>query len=83
MHETTNVSVRSFKLKPNVLNCLPSFYGLENKDQYSHLNNFHIICQTFKYENFSDENVKLRLFSFSLRDRACFWFNTLLANSIT
>ena len=83
MHETTNVLVRSFKLKPNGLNCLPSFYGLENKDQYNHLNDFHTICQTFKYENFLYEDVKLRLFSFSLRDRARFWFNTLLANSIT
>ena len=43
----------------------------------------HIICQTFKYENFSDDNVKLILFSFSLKDRARSWLNTLHANSIT
>ena len=65
-----NVAARSFELKPSVLNCLPTFYGLENKDPYNYLNDFHAICQTFKYENFSDDDVKLRLFSFSLKDRA-------------
>ena len=64
-----NVAARSFELKPSVLNCLPTFYGLET-DPYNHLNDFHTVCQTFKYENFSDDDVKLRLFSFSLKDRA-------------
>ena len=59
-----NVAVRSFELKPSVLNCLPTFYGLENEDPYNHLNDFHVVCQTFKYENFSDDDGKLRLFSF-------------------
>ena len=47
-----NVAVRSFELKPSVLNCLSTFYGFENEDPYNHLNDFHAICQTFKYENF-------------------------------
>ena len=78
-----NAAARSFKLKPRVLNCLLTFYGLENKDPYNHLNDFHTICQIFKYENFSDDDVKLILFPFSLKDRARSWLNTLLANSIT
>ena len=59
-----NVADRSFELKSSVLNCLPTFYDLENEDPYNHLNDFHAICQTFKYENFSDNDVKLRLFHF-------------------
>ena len=77
-----NIAVRSFELKPSVLNCLPTFYGLENKDPYNHLNDFHDICQTFKYKNFSDDDVKFRLFLFSLKDRARSWLNTLPANNI-
>ena len=50
---------------------------------YNYLNDFYAICQTFKYENFSDYDVKLRLFPFSLKDRARSWLNTLPANSIT
>ena len=65
-----NVAARSFELKSSVLNCLLTFYGLENEDPYNHLNHFHVVCQTFKYENFSDDDVKLRLFPFSLNDRA-------------
>ncbi|KAH9649110.1 hypothetical protein KPL70_025865 [Citrus sinensis] len=78
-----NVAARCFELKPSVLNCLPTFYGLENEDPYNHLNNFHTVCQTFKYENFSDDDVKLKLFPFSLKDRARSWLNTLPASSIT
>ena len=78
-----NVAAMSFKLKPSVLNCLPTFYDLENEDPYNHLNDFYDVCQTFKYENFSDVDVKLRLFSFSFNDRARSWLNTLPANSIT
>ena len=78
-----NVVVMSFELKFSVLNCLPTFYDLEIEDPYNHLNDFHAICQTFNYENFSDDNIKLRLFPFSLKDRARSRFNTLSANSIT
>ena len=48
-----------------------NFYGLENEDPYNYLNDFHAVCQTFKYEKFSDDDVKLRLFPFSLKDRQC------------
>ena len=79
----SNVAARSFELKHSLLNCLPTLYCLENEDLYNHLNDFHTVCQTFKYENFSDDNVKLRLFPFFLNDRARSWLNTLSANSIT
>ena len=78
-----NVAARSFELKASTLNYLPSFYGLKNEDPYNYLNDFHVVCQTFRYENFLDENVKFRLFPFSLKDKARSWFNILSANSIT
>ena len=86
----SNVVVKSFELKPSVLDLKPSvldyllsFYSLENEDLYNHLNDCHFVCQTFKYENFLEEDVKLRLFPFALKDRARSWFNTLPSNSIT
>ena len=66
-----------------MLNCLPTFYGLKNDDPYNHLNDFHVVCQSFKYGKFSYDDVKLKLFPFSLKDRARSWLNTLPANSIT
>ena len=55
---------------------------LRNEDPYNYLNTFYAICQTFKYEFFLDEHVKLRLFPFSLKNIARSWFNTLPINSI-
>ena len=78
-----NAVSRTFELKPSMLNYLPTFYDLENEDIYNHLNDFHVVSQTVKYETFSNDDVKLRLFLFSLKDRARSWLNTLLANSIT
>ena len=78
-----NVTTRSFELKLSVLNCLASFYGLENEDPYNHLNDFHVVCQTFKFEIVLDKDVKLRLFPFSLKDRTRSWINISLANNVT
>lgn len=59
-----DVTVKSFEIKSNVLNYLPSFCGLDNEDTFNHLNDFDVVCQTFKYENFSVGDVKLHLFPF-------------------
>jgi hypothetical protein len=59
-----------FDLKPNVIQILPTFNGLENEDPYARVKAFLEICNTFKFQNFSDESVRLRLFPFSLQDKA-------------
>jgi len=61
---------------------LPSFYGLNNEDPYKHLDEFLEICTTVKIQNLTDDALKLRLFPFSLKDRAKQWLNSLEANSI-
>ena len=64
----TNAS--HFELKPAILQLLPSFYGLEREDPYMHVKEFLEICSTFRFQNFNDESVKLRMFPFSLKDKA-------------
>ena len=59
-----------FDLKPHVIQVLPSFHGLDHESPYGHNKNFKDICATFKFENFSEELVHLRLFPFSLQGRA-------------
>jgi hypothetical protein len=44
---------------------------------------FRDICATFKFQNFSDESVHLRLFPFSLHDRARAWLDSNTTWSIT
>ena len=41
-----------FKLKPGVIQLLPTFYGLEKEDPYLHVKEFLDICATFKFQNF-------------------------------
>ncbi|KAL6542016.1 hypothetical protein OROGR_011502 [Orobanche gracilis] len=78
---TTNAT--HFELKPSIIQLLPSFYGLEREDPYMHVKEFLDICSTFRFQNFSEESVKLRLFPFSLKDKAKFWLNSLQAKTIT
>ncbi|KAL5559991.1 hypothetical protein UlMin_036202 [Ulmus minor] len=72
-----------FELKPSIIQLLPSFYGLEREDPYMHVKEFLEICSTFRFQKFSDESVRLRLFPFSLKDKAKAWLNTLPARTIT
>jgi hypothetical protein len=41
------------------------------------------MCATFKFQNFSEELVNLRLFHFSLQDRARALLDSNMAGSIT
>ena len=65
-----------FDLKPHVIQLLPSFHGLEHENPYGHVKKFKDICVTFKFQNFSEESVHLRLFPFSLHDRARAWLDS-------
>jgi len=53
-----------FDLKPRVIQLLPAFNGLDLENPYSHVKKFKDICATFKFQNFSEESMHLRLFSF-------------------
>jgi hypothetical protein len=72
-----------YDLKPHVIQLLPSFYGLDHENPYSHVKKFKNICATTKFQNFSEESVHLRIFPFSLHDRATEWLNFNAPGSIT
>jgi hypothetical protein len=72
-----------FDLKPHVIQLLQSFHGLDLENPYSHVKKFKDIYATFKFKIFSEESVHLRLFPFSLHDRAKVWLNSNMPGSIT
>ena len=72
-----------YDLKPHVIQLLPSFYGLDHENPYSHVKKFKNICATTKFQNFSEESIELRLFPFSLHDRAIEWLDSNAPRSIT
>ena len=58
------------------------FSGTPNEDAASHLNTFVELCDMHKKKYVDNDVVKLKLFPFSLRDRAKAWFSSLPRNSI-
>lgn len=49
------------------------FYGLSSDDPNAHITSFLKIYDTFKHNGVIDDAIRLRLFLFSLQDRAKNW----------
>ncbi|KAK5839410.1 hypothetical protein PVK06_008195 [Gossypium arboreum] len=80
------VAVNNFELKPNTIQMIQRFVqfdGLQDEDPNTHLENFLEFCDTFKINGFFDNAIRLRLFPFSLRNKAKQWLNLLPRGSIT
>jgi len=55
---------------------LSSFHGLESKNPFKHVDAFLEISSTIFLNNISDDALRLRIFPFSLKDRAKAWLHT-------
>ena len=58
------------------------FSGSPNEDPASHLNTFVELCDMQKKNDMYNDIVKLKLFPFSLREKAKAWFSSLPRNCI-
>ncbi|KAD5802755.1 hypothetical protein E3N88_14115 [Mikania micrantha] len=59
------------------------FDGKDHEDPNLHIAGFLEICATFKINGASDDAIRLRLFPFTLRDRAKAWLISLPSGCIT
>ncbi|CAN6445215.1 unnamed protein product [Victoria cruziana] len=71
------VGRNQYEIKAATINMLPSFHGLATKDPYRHLDEFLDMCTTVKISHVDDGSLRLRLFPFSLKDRARDWLKSL------
>ena len=80
-----SIDANTFEIKPDYIQMVSKyqFAGLPSEDPNAHLASFLDICDTFKMNGVSADAITLRLFSFSLRDKAKLWLNSLAPNSIT
>jgi Retrotransposon gag protein len=78
------VAANDFELKPTLINMVSQnqFAGLAHEDPNQHLANFEEFCNTLKMNGVTPDVIKLRLFSFSLRDRAKGWLRSLTPTAI-
>ncbi|OMO62746.1 reverse transcriptase [Corchorus capsularis] len=69
---------QNFEMKPGLITMVQQnpFDGRPTEDPFLHITNFQEICDTVKIHNVTDEAIRLRLFPFSLRDKAKAWLNS-------
>ncbi|XP_027183921.1 uncharacterized protein LOC113782214 [Coffea eugenioides] len=73
----------SFELKSGIIHFLPSFHGLPGEEPYKHLQEFDVVCNSMKPPGITEEQIKMKTFSFSLKDSAKDWLYYLPPGSIT
>ena len=66
-------SDQEWELKSGLIHWLPTFHGLETEDPHLHLKQFHGVAANMKPHGMPMEEAKLRLFPFSLKDKAKDW----------
>ena len=67
------VHANEFELKPSYVNMIQKsvqFHGLPSEDPNLHITYFLDICDMFRVNDVPDDAIRLRLFPFSLKDRA-------------
>ena len=62
-----------FNFKPDIIQLLLSFHGLDLENPYLHLREFEEVCTTYNDSNCSMNTIGLKLFPFSLKDKAKTW----------
>ncbi|XP_012827660.1 PREDICTED: uncharacterized protein LOC105948946 [Erythranthe guttata] len=79
------IAANNFELKTGLINMVMAnqFSGAATADPNLHLANFLEICDTIKVNGVSDDAIRLKLFSFSVRDKAKSWLLSLNPGSLT
>ena len=65
-----------------MISLLPKFHGLDYENPYLHFKEIEEVCSTFHDQSCNEETIRLKLFPFSLKDKAKNWLNSLRPRSI-
>ena len=80
------ITAPQFEFKPMMFQMLQTtgqYSGSPHEDPHLHLRQFLDVADNFKIPGVTDDAFRLRLFPYSLRDRAKSWLNSLEPNSIS
>ncbi|BFG31155.1 hypothetical protein CerSpe_174290 [Prunus speciosa] len=76
-------TLANFEMNPGVIPLLPKFCGNHEDDPHMHIKEFFEISSFMRIGVMNDEEVRMSLFPFSLKDSAKAWLYSLPPNSIT
>ena len=68
-------------IRPHIVPLLPTFHGMENENPYSHIKEFEEVCNTFQEGGASIDLMRLKLFPFTLKDKAKIWLNSQIGRA--
>ena len=69
-------------IRPHIVPLLPTFHSMESENPYSHIKEFEEVCTTFQERGAAIDLMRLKLFPFTLKDKAKVWLNSLGSRSI-
>ena len=69
-------------IRPHIVPLLPTFHGMESENPYTHIKEFEEVCNTFQEGGASIDLMRLKLFLFTLKDKAKNWLNSFRPRSI-
>ena len=74
--------IGNFHFRNGMIPLLPTFHGIGNERAYLHIREFEEVCGTFADQTCPFEIVRLKLFPFSLKEKAKAWLLSLRPGSI-
>ena len=74
--------IEDANVRPYLMPLLPTFHGMENENQYTHIREFEEVCMTFKEDATDMELLKLKAFPLALKDKAKIWLKSLRPRTI-
>ena len=77
------INENNFELKPALISMIQQqrFGGNSSEDPNGHISKILELCGTIKMNGVDHDVIKLKLFPFSLRDKARSWFHNLKSGS--
>ena len=69
-------------IRPHIVPLLPTFHGMQSENPYAHIKECEDVCNTFRDRGASIDLMRLKLFPFTLKDKAKIWLNSLRPRSI-
>ena len=80
------ITANHFEFKPmmfQMLQTVGQFGGTPQEDPHLHLRQFLEVCNNFKLPRVTKDAFRLRLFPYSLKDKAKSWLNSIESISVT